>query len=267
MPSSAPAAVRHRSSAALGAPREAGGGDRGERGVEHAGRWHATQAWQTAAGVLARSQVFARLAARAGIGYTTGGRAPSSDWSSGSPSFSLLPGESAAGALERLVAVVSDGVRSDGDAFVLTGCGTGDAPDYAYGPGEHSLASLTLLDEGPRTNWARVQGLTATRSLRRGQRRRPRAAAPADPEPGRHHRRKGDSDGRRRAAPGAVGHAGGPPRSAVQRRSATLRRGDRHERGARLDERDFRVIGCGWEYDRGGGREPRLDSILDLGGL
>jgi hypothetical protein len=34
-----------------------------------------------------------------------------------------------------------------------------------------------------------------------------------------------------------------------------------------LDGAGFRVIGCAWEYERGSGREPRFDSILELGGL
>lgn len=234
---------------------------------EHAVRWHAPQAWQTAAGVLARSQVFARLAARAGVGYTTGGRAPSSEWSTGTPSFALLPGESAASALARLVAVVSDGVRSDGDSFVLTGCGTGDAVDYTYGPAAHPVASLTVTGEGPRANWVRVQGPDRYAEAF------DRASVDASgPRLQQIRNLDATTDAKATAMSAAalrraqwetpMGRLVAPCNVGQQLFDVVSVTSEPHS----VDGQAYRVIGCGWEYERGG-REPRFDSILDLGGL
>ncbi len=234
---------------------------------EHAARWHATQAWQTAAGVLARSQVFARLAGRAGAGYTTGGRAPSSEWSSGNPSFALLPGESGASALGRLVAVVSDGVRSDGDAFVLTGCGVGDASDYDYGPDAHPLASLTLLDEGPHVNWVRVQGPDRYAEASEAE-----GVAAHGPRLQQIRNLDATTDAKATAMAGAalrrvqwstpMGRLVAPCNVGQQLFDVVTVTSEPHG----VEARDLRVIGCGWEYERGSGTS-RFDSILELGGL
>jgi hypothetical protein len=234
---------------------------------EHAARWHATQAWQTAAGALARSQVFAHIAARAGIGHANGGRAPSSDWSSGSPSFALLPGLSASAALSRLLAVVSDGVRADGDAFLLTGCADDDPSDYAYGPDDHPVASFTLLDEGPRANWVRLQGPD-----RYAEAFHPASVATHGPRLEQLRNLNATTDAKatamaeaalRRATWGTpMGRLVAPCNAGQQLFDVVTVTSEAHG----LDERDFRVIGCGWDYERGAGT-PRLDSILELGGL
>ncbi|MEX0784230.1 MAG: hypothetical protein WD557_16440 [Dehalococcoidia bacterium] len=234
---------------------------------EHASRWHATQAWQTAAGVLARSQVFAHIAARAGIGHANGGRPPSSDWSSGAPSFALLPGESASAAIARLLAVVSDGVRPDSDSFLLTGCADDDPSDYAYAPGEHPIASFTPADEGPRANWVRVQGpdryaeaFDAASVAAHG----PRLAQVRNLDATTDAKATAMAAGALRRAQWStpMGRLVAPCNVGQQLFDVVTVTSETHG----IDARDFRVIGCAWEYERGSGT-PRFDSNLELGGL
>ncbi|MGE5595520.1 MAG: hypothetical protein ACM3S1_05735 [Hyphomicrobiales bacterium] len=125
---------------------------------EQLGRFRWPQAWQTAAGELLRSQIAARIAARAGLAANSS--SPSADWLGYQPSFVIAQGESGATALARLLEVVSDGVRTgEEDGLTIVGLSDGDAPAYAYGgPGEHPIAAFELVDEPPAANWVRVQG-------------------------------------------------------------------------------------------------------------
>ena len=94
-------------------------------------RWRAPQAWQIAAGTLTRAAIFTRLAARAGLRLASS--SPSSDWTATSPAFAVAPGEDGRSVLRRLLAVVSDQVRTASQTFVVVGVSTADSSSYSYG--------------------------------------------------------------------------------------------------------------------------------------
>ncbi|MCK9517631.1 MAG: hypothetical protein M0R74_01195 [Dehalococcoidia bacterium] len=118
--------------------------------------WHAPQSWQTAPNTLTRLQLATRIAARAGFELTASNTGP--EWNE-RPSFALQLGESAESALARLSAVTADGIVSaERPGLHLRGFAPSDPPTFAYGPGAHPIAELTLADQPPRANWLRLQG-------------------------------------------------------------------------------------------------------------
>ena len=126
---------------------------------EHLARWRAPQAWQVAAGVKTRSQVFQRIAARAGCAWALGTDpdAPSSDWSAYSPAFSVAIAETGAAVLKRLLAVVPDFIRANGVVAEVVSTTTSDTVAKAYAWPEYS-ALARVADAGDVANWLRVQG-------------------------------------------------------------------------------------------------------------
>jgi hypothetical protein len=125
---------------------------------EQLDRWHAPQAWQTAAAVLTRQAIFQRVAARAGLYWSLGTSpaAPSSDWSAYSPAFAIAAGESGATILKRLLAVVTDYVRANGGTLEAVGTVGGSAAQ-TFSTG--TPYALTFEEQAPQPhNWTRVQG-------------------------------------------------------------------------------------------------------------
>ncbi len=86
-------------------------------------RWTPPQTWQVAAGTMTRSAIASRIAARAGFSLLAASNPlqPSNDWTAYSPAFAVVPGESGAAALQRLLSVVQDFVRADAGAFTVAG--------------------------------------------------------------------------------------------------------------------------------------------------
>jgi hypothetical protein len=123
---------------------------------EAIGRWHAPAAWETAAAVLTRSAVAARIVGRAGYQVTTTG--PSSDWTSGQPGFAYGPGETGESALNRLLSIVQDHVRTEEALFRIRDCPPAEASVYTFGgPGNHPLPECSTQDAEQPINWARAQ--------------------------------------------------------------------------------------------------------------
>ncbi|MGH2632483.1 MAG: hypothetical protein ACRDG3_03650, partial [Tepidiformaceae bacterium] len=126
-------------------------------------RWHAQQAWQTAASLVTRGAIFARIARRAGIDVTSASSPhdPSTDWTTYEPAFAIAAGESAGNVVRRLLAVVPDFVRDTAanGAMEITGL-TASNPVVSYGgTGEMPLLALALDEARRPANWLRVQGL------------------------------------------------------------------------------------------------------------
>jgi len=120
-------------------------------------RYRAPQAWQVAAGTLNRGAIFTRLAARAGLRLTSS--SPSADWTATSPAFTIAPGEDGRSILHRLLAVVSDQVRTASQRFVIVGVSTTDTSTYSYGgAGEHGVTAFARVDGTADNNWIRAAG-------------------------------------------------------------------------------------------------------------
>ncbi len=120
-------------------------------------RWRAPQAWQIAAGTMTRAAIFTRLAARAGLRLSA--TSPSADWTGTSPAFAVAPGEDGRSVLRRLLAVVSDQVRTASQTFVIVGVSAGDASTYSYGAaGEHGVLAFAHVDGAAEHNWVRSAG-------------------------------------------------------------------------------------------------------------
>jgi hypothetical protein len=136
----------------------------GSAGWEQLDRWRAPQAWQTAAGVMTRSEIFARIAGRAGCVWALGTdpQPPSSDWTTYQPAFAIAAGESASSVLKRLLTVVPDFVRANGATLEVVSTSTSDiiAATYQLGAGADLDASayVAVLADGNAPNWFRVQG-------------------------------------------------------------------------------------------------------------
>jgi hypothetical protein len=124
---------------------------------EAARRFLFPQTWQTAAALRTRSELAARAAARAGWRFVSGSgaEAPSTNFTTHQPSFVFVAGESVANILDRLLAPMSDGLRSDEGRFAAIGIGAADATDYAYGLA-HPILKAELADTLPTHNWAVV---------------------------------------------------------------------------------------------------------------
>ncbi|MFN0095109.1 MAG: hypothetical protein ACKVVT_10100 [Dehalococcoidia bacterium] len=128
--------------------------------VKGVGAWEAAelyafpQAWQTAAALVSRGGLIARFAARMGWNATngTGSEAPSANLTGHQPSFLAPAGESVASAMRRLLEPLPDGVRAEGDAFVIVGISTADAVDYTYGT-DHPIEQGAVFDSMPTHNW------------------------------------------------------------------------------------------------------------------
>lgn len=125
-------------------------------------RWHAPQAWQTAASLITRAAIFARIARRAGIDVSSASapHAPSSDWTAYQPAFAVAAGESAGNIARRLLAVVPDFVRDTAPNGAMQVAGlTALDPVTAYGgPGELPLLALAIEEAQRGANWLRAQG-------------------------------------------------------------------------------------------------------------
>ena len=125
---------------------------------EQLDRWHAPQAWLTAAGVRTRESTFQRVAARAGLFWITGSSpaAPSSDWSAYSPAFAIASGESGATVLKRLLAVVTDYIRPNGGTLETIGTVGGAVAQAFTSATPYELTYQTGAAQPH--NWTRVQG-------------------------------------------------------------------------------------------------------------
>lgn len=121
---------------------------------EAVARWRAPQAWQIAAAIESRDQVFRRLAGKAGVPVGSGGGG--TDWTTLQPSFAISPGESGAAALKRLLSVATEAVRADDGIFRVLTLDT--TSDYTYGPADHPVSALQLTTAPPPVSWARLQG-------------------------------------------------------------------------------------------------------------
>jgi len=128
--------------------------------VDQLATFRATQAW-TATAASTRGAIFRRLAARVGLELFdgTGDRAPSTAWTTDTPSFAIAVGEYANATLARLMAPTADHIQP-AQTLKIVGFDDAEASTYAYGdPTDlHDVLSLTLRDEPPGVNWARVEG-------------------------------------------------------------------------------------------------------------
>jgi hypothetical protein len=122
--------------------------------------WRAPQSWQSPAGSMTRAQLFLRTAARAGLvtADVGGARQPLGEWTSDSPAFALGAGETAASALDRLLAAISAEVIPD-SGLLVTAVSADDATDGCYGgSGQHPVFSFEPVSAGPDADWVRLQG-------------------------------------------------------------------------------------------------------------
>lgn len=129
---------------------------------EAVGRWAAPVAFQSAAGTLARSSIFSRIAAKAG--FVVFAATTSTEWSSGTPAFAYGAGERGDSVLQRLLANVQDHARSDEGAFRVRDLAPADASAYTFGgAGEHPLPTCERIDSAPATNWTRAASAATVR--------------------------------------------------------------------------------------------------------
>ncbi|MGD9933602.1 MAG: hypothetical protein AB7T37_07760 [Dehalococcoidia bacterium] len=82
---------------------------------EQLARWRVPQSWQTASGVLTRSELATRITRRAGVplSQASNPRQPSYVWRTHQPSFAFVAGETGAAAMARLLAPTPDILRPD----------------------------------------------------------------------------------------------------------------------------------------------------------
>lgn len=126
---------------------------------EQAASSRAVQAWASE-GALTRAQIFLRLASRAGIAAAGAGapREPGGEWTSDTPPFVVVPGETTFSALDRLLQGIPAEVVPDG-GLLVTSVDPADATDGQYaGAGEHPILAFDTIDEQPSASWVRVQG-------------------------------------------------------------------------------------------------------------
>jgi hypothetical protein len=137
---------------------------------EHLARYRAPQAWTAPSGYT-RGQVFARLAARAGIEVSdaSGDRAPGSAWTADTPAFAVAAGERGSTTLERLIEPTPEMLRIAGVTGSFEVCGsflTSEAPGaserytlpvQSITVGDHPLLTLESVQELA-TDWIRLQG-------------------------------------------------------------------------------------------------------------
>jgi hypothetical protein len=139
--------------------------------VEASGPWEAMDRYRTlstwtAPASTTRGQVFARIAALAGIEVSEAGgsRAPSTAWSTDAPAFAIAANERGSTTLQRLLAVTPDFLRPAFGAggFEICGSLTDTSVMQAYCLGRGIGNELPLL-EAEQTdelapNWVRLQG-------------------------------------------------------------------------------------------------------------
>lgn len=129
------------------------------------GRWQAPQAWQVAAGSLSRAAIFSRIVARAaGILATsaTSPEAPTSDWTTPTPSWSLAQGEYASNAAKRLLQLTEDFARADGTVMEIVGTSAVSPANHSFDwrptGSEHPVFDLEIIDGPKAVNWGRAVG-------------------------------------------------------------------------------------------------------------
>jgi hypothetical protein len=129
------------------------------------GRWQAPQAWQVPAGTLTRSAIFTRILARAaGIlaVSATSPEAPTTDWTTPTPSWSLAQGEYADNAARRLFQLTDDLPRADGSAIEVVGTSTTTPANHTFAwqatGTDHPVYDLELSEAPKPVNWARAIG-------------------------------------------------------------------------------------------------------------
>jgi len=129
-------------------------------------RYRAPSAW-TAPASTTRANIFARVAAAAGIGVSSasGSRAPSTAWTTDTPTFAIAANETGAATLERLLTPTPDFLRPafGSGGFQMCGSLTDTSvmahyalPAAAYGGSLPLLEAETIDALAP--NWARLQG-------------------------------------------------------------------------------------------------------------
>ena len=129
---------------------------------ERAARWRAPQAWNSPAGALTRGQLFARVAAKAGVfGTDTGaaGELPSSAWTTYTPAFSYAPGDAGDDVLRRILGQASEAVRAEqGDLTVVS-------PPSAVAEAYGGSYRATVRQDSPASYWRLGEAATATAAV------------------------------------------------------------------------------------------------------
>ena len=101
------------------------------------------------------SQILAFVLARAGLDFSPG--TSSSTMSNHYPSFTVHPGETAAVAVRRLLAMVPDVITYSGSACTSTNPSASDPSVYSYGT-DHSILEALYADPSPDFNQVQVFG-------------------------------------------------------------------------------------------------------------